>query len=131
MWLTRSLGHCVAVMLCRSVSLLTRLSATQTQEKGRRTRDIKRGRNLRKGNQPLGLLYIEFSYLCKGCIIKGTKLLLAYKEYILEFIIESSRSELFIHAYEFGRVAQLVARFPCKEEVSGSIPDSSIFCLSV
>ena len=38
----------------------------------------------------MGLLYIEFSYLCKGCIIKGTKLLLAYKE----FIIKSSRSEL-------------------------------------
>ena len=42
----------------------------------------------------MGLLYIEFSYLCKGCIIKGTKLLLAYKEYTLEFIIESLKSEL-------------------------------------
>ena len=47
------------------------------REKGRKTRDIKRGRNLRKENQPLGLLYIEFSYLCKICIIKGTKLLIA------------------------------------------------------
>ena len=43
----------VSRSLCRlglSVSLLPRPSATQTQEKGRRTRDIKRGQNLRKGN---------------------------------------------------------------------------------
>ena len=40
------------------------------REKGRKTRDIKRGRNLRRENQPLGLLYIENSYLCKICIIK-------------------------------------------------------------
>ena len=30
----------------------------------------------------MGLLYIEFSNLCKGCIRKRTKLLLAYKEFI-------------------------------------------------
>ena len=29
----------------------------------------------------MGLLYIEFSNLCKGCIRKRTKLLLAYKEF--------------------------------------------------
>ena len=40
------------------------------QEKGRKTRDIKRGRNLRKEDGSLDLLYIEFSYLCKICYNK-------------------------------------------------------------
>ena len=68
---SKDLGCVVSRWYC--ISLLPRPSVTQPQEKGRRTRDIERGRNLRKGNWPVGLLYIEFSYLCKGCIIKGTK----------------------------------------------------------
>ena len=34
---------------------------------------------MRKENQPLSLLYIEISYHCEICIIKGTKLLIALK----------------------------------------------------
>ena len=30
----------------------------------------------------MGLLYIEFSYLCKECVVERTKLLLVYKEFI-------------------------------------------------
>ena len=54
----------------------------------------------------MGLLYIELSYLCKGCIIKGTKLLLAYKEYILEFKSSSSRSELRYKTSPYGSLAE-------------------------
>ena len=68
MWLTWSLSRGDAQSL--GFSVISPLGDVD-REKGRKTRDIKRGRNLRKENQPLGLLYIEFSYLCKICIIKG------------------------------------------------------------
>ena len=67
MWLTWSLSRCDAQSL--GFSVIPPLGDVD-REKGRKTRDIKRGRNLRKENQPLGLLYIEISYLCKICIIK-------------------------------------------------------------
>ena len=75
MWLPWSLSRGDAQSL--GFSVISPLGDVD-REKGRKTRDIKRGRNLRKENQPLGLLYIEFSYLCKICIIKGTKLLIAF-----------------------------------------------------
>ena len=56
----------------------------------------------------MGLLYIELSYLCKGCIIKGTKLLLALLRVHQEFIIESSRSELRYNQRRILSVAKLV-----------------------
>ena len=74
MWLTWSLSRGDAQSL--GFSVISPLGDVD-REKGRKTRDIERGRNLRKENQPLSLLYIEFSYLCKICIIKGTKLLIA------------------------------------------------------
>ena len=74
MWLSWSLSRGDAQSL--GFSVISPLGDVD-REKGRKTRDIKRGRNLRKENQPLGLLYIEFSYLCKICIIKWTKLLIA------------------------------------------------------
>ena len=74
MWLTWSLSCCDAQSLgCSVIQPLGHVD----REKGRKTRDIKGGRNLRKENQPLGLLYIEISYLCKIYIIKGTKLPIA------------------------------------------------------
>ena len=54
----------------------------------------------------MGLLYIELSYLCKGCIIKGTKLLLALLRVHQEFIIEISRSELRYKTSPYGSLAE-------------------------
>ena len=62
MWLTWSLSRGDAQSL--GFSVISPLGDVD-REKGRKTRDIKRGRNLRKGNQPLGLLYIEISYLVR------------------------------------------------------------------
>ena len=62
MRLTWSLCRCDAQSL--GFSVIPPLGDVD-QEKGRKTREIKRGRNLRKEKQPLGLLCIEFIYLCK------------------------------------------------------------------
>ena len=74
----------------------------------------------------MGLLYIEFGYLSRGCIIKGTKLLLAYKEYTLEFIFESSRSELRYKILLSASIAKLVRRHTSNVEIIGSNPIGSM-----
>ena len=60
MRLTWSLSRCDAQSL--GCSVIPPLGDVD-REKGRKTRDIKRGRNLRKENQPLGLLYAGYQSL--------------------------------------------------------------------